>query len=214
MRQVRFLFDFLSPYAYLAWHRVHEVALPHGAEVVPEPVLLAALLTHHGNVGPAEIPAKRRYVFLDVLRSAAALGVPFHPPPAHPFPPLLALRVAGLEAEPAVRRRLVDALFTAVWGGGPGVEDPAHVDALAAAAGVPDAVARASEPEAKERLRAATERALAAGVFGVPTMIVDDELFWGLDSLGHLERRLAGLPPVATGELLAWLERPASATRR
>ncbi|MCB9663105.1 MAG: 2-hydroxychromene-2-carboxylate isomerase [Alphaproteobacteria bacterium] len=213
MVPVPFHFDLISPYAYLAWCTVHDVVAPHGAVVRPVPVLFAALLDHHGTVGPAEVPAKRRYVFVDCLRTAAHLGVPLKAPPAHPFNPLLALRVAGLDMDDTTRRRLVDRLFAAVWAGGPGVEDPDVVGALAEEVGVPDAVARATAPEAKARLRASTEAAIAQGIFGVPTLVLDGELFWGLDSLGHLERRLAGLPPASLGELEGWLSRPPTARR-
>jgi 2-hydroxychromene-2-carboxylate isomerase len=65
---IRFCFDFISPYAYLAWTQVHALADRHGRAVEPVPVLFAALLDHHGTVGPAEVPAKRRYLMFDVVR--------------------------------------------------------------------------------------------------------------------------------------------------
>src|SRR5215468_8820411 len=94
-------FDFLSPYAYLAWCALPALAERYGQTIRPVPTLLAALLAHGQTRGPAEIPAKRVYVFKDTLRSAALMGVPLSPPPSHPFNPLLALRVAGLVEGPA-----------------------------------------------------------------------------------------------------------------
>jgi 2-hydroxychromene-2-carboxylate isomerase len=196
MSTLRFHFDVISPYAWLAWTQIHTLADRYGATVEPVPVLFAGLLNHHGQLGPAEIPAKRRYVYEDCFRHADALGLPIQAPPHHPFNPLLALRVAGLDAPANVRRRLIDALFSAVWCDGTGVEDRAHIEALAEAAGLPDAVARATEPQAKLALRDATTRAIEEGVFGVPTILVDTSLFWGLDSLPHLERYLQGHDPV------------------
>src|SRR5512140_3653821 len=99
MSAIRFCFDYVSPYAYLAWTQIHALAARHGREVTPVPVLFAALLDAAGTKGPAEIPAKRGYVFKDVLRSAHRLRVPLVPPPAHPFNPLLALRVSSLDLE-------------------------------------------------------------------------------------------------------------------
>src|SRR6201999_1743728 len=114
------------------------------------------------------------------------LGVPFAPPPTHPFNPLLALRVAGIDASK------IDALYSAAWAGGGGIDSPERVAAI-----VGDArVARANEPAAKSRLRETTDAASAAGVFGVPSMIADGELFWGCDSLPHLERFLDGNDPI------------------
>lgn len=217
MRQVEFLFDFISPYAYLAWQRVHDVAARWHAEVVPTPILFAALLDANGHKGPAEIPSKRDYVFKNVLRIAHELGVPLAPPPSHPFNPLPALRLVTAEADPARRRALVSALFDATWGGGDGVGDLAAIERAMSRAGL-DATAfdldAANHESHKAALKSATDRALAAGVFGVPTMKVGDELFWGYDSLPHLEQHLAGRDPIAGRDLARWRELPATARRR
>lgn len=201
---VRFLFDYISPYAFIAWRRVHALAEAHGRAVEAVPILFAACLKAHGHKGPAQIPSKRIYVFKDCLRTAAVEGIDLRPPPRHPFNPLLALRVTGLAMPEATRRTLIDRLFDAVWAGGRGVEDPAVVAEHCAAVGLTDAIARAGEPEAKRRLRTTTEEAIAAGAFGVPTMLVDDELFWGFDCFGHLERYLAGADPLSPERLAAW----------
>ena len=211
-----FYFDYLSPYAYLAWTQIHALAERQGRTVEPVPVLFAALLDANGQKGPAEIPSKRVYVFKDALRSARRLGVPLAPPPAHPYNPLLALRVSSMPMEPAQRRALIDGLFAGAWGGAGGVTDRAHVAAIASRAGLDGArlVEDVQQPESKERVRRQTEEALARGVFGIPTMFVDGELFWGLDSFGHLERFLGGEDPVDLAQLAQWAELPAQATRR
>jgi len=215
VQQIRFHFDFLSPYAYLAWTQLHALAERTGASVEPAPVLLAGLLNHHGQKGPAEIPAKRIYVFKDTLRRAALLGVPIAPPPSHPFNPLLALR-AVLAAPEDKRRALVDALFAATWGHAAekGVERPEVVRAATQAAGIDaDLVELASTQPVKDALRASTEEAIAAGVFGVPTMRVGGELFWGLDSLDLLERHLRGEDPLTPDVLARMRDLRASAAR-
>lgn len=203
-RVVRFLFDYISPYAYLAWKRIHALVEGEGYAVEPIPVLFAAFLKAHGHKGPAQIPSKRIYVFKDCLRTATVEGIDLHPPPRHPFNPLLALRVSGLDMPAATRRALIDRLFDEVWGGGRGVEDPAVVAEHCAAVGLVDAVARASASENKQRLRAASEMGIAAGGFGVPTMLVGDELFWGFDSFPHLRRVLAGQDPLPLDRLETW----------
>ncbi|HEY1548617.1 MAG TPA: 2-hydroxychromene-2-carboxylate isomerase [Kofleriaceae bacterium] len=187
MSSIDFYFDFVSPYAYLAWTQIHALAARHGRDVRPIPVLFAALLGNSGTLGPAEIPLKRAYLYKDTKRIAATFNVPFAPPPTHPFNPLLALRVAGLDA------RTIDALFDAAWAGGSGIDSAERVAAIV---GDDSLIARANEPAAKARLREATDAAIAAGVFGVPTMIADGELFWGCDSLPHLERFLDGNDPI------------------
>jgi 2-hydroxychromene-2-carboxylate isomerase len=210
-----FCFDFISPYAFLAWTQVHAIAAKHGRDVEPLPVLFAALLDAHGTKGPAEIPAKRVYTFRDAYRKAHRLGLPpLRPPPSHPFNPLLALRVASAPLEADPKRRLIDALYRATWVDGTGVETPEAVVAAATRAGLDGAalVRAAQEPEAKARLRASTDRALAAGVFGVPTVLADGEIFWGTDGLDYVDAFLRGEDPVPRD--LSWAERPSSASRR
>lgn len=207
-------FDFLSPYAYLAWTQLPALAAAHGRDVVPVPTLFAALLTHNQTRGPAEIPSKRVYVFKDALRTARVLGVPLAPPPTHPFSPLLALRAAST-LDGAPQRRLVSALFDATWGGGDGVDTDEKVARIAASAGLDGEaiVARACAADAKARLRAQTELALARGVFGVPTMWVEGELFWGYDSFAHLGRFLAGEDPITEDDVSRWRDVKPSALR-
>ncbi len=212
---IRFLFDYLSPYAYIAWTQVHALAERNRREVEPVPVLFAALLGTYGHKGPAEIPPKRIYVMKNALRIAHRLGLPLAPPPAHPFNPLLALRASSLPLPATKRRALIDRLFAATWGGGPGVEDPAVVARLASEVGLDgDAVvSEARFGEAKARLRAQTDAAVAAGVFGVPTIFVGDELFWGYDSFPDIEQHLRGEDPVNRVDLARWADLPATAHR-
>src|SRR5262245_1091901 len=133
---VRFLFDFISPYAYLGWTQIHAVAERHGAAVEPVPVLFAAMLNANGSKGPAEIPPKRLYLFKGLPPRSRRLGIPLSPPPSHPFNPLPALRAASVEISADQRRPLIDALFRATWGGGGGVEGKAEVAAAATSAGL------------------------------------------------------------------------------
>lgn len=213
---ILFHFDFISPYAYLAWTQIHALAARHGRDVEPVPTLLAALLGNSGTLGPGEIPAKRIYTFKDVLRTARVLDVPLRPPPSHPFNPLVALRVAGLAMEAGAQRRVVDALFVATWGGGGGVETSDKVAAVVAAAGLDGKamVEQASQPEAKAHLKRVTDEAIKDNVFGVPTLRVDGELFWGFDSFGHLDRFLGGEDPLRGVDLAAFRDIRPSASRK
>jgi 2-hydroxychromene-2-carboxylate isomerase len=213
---IRFCFDYISPYAYLAWTQIHAVAARHGAEVEPVPVLFAGLLEANGTKGPAEVPAKRAYVFKDCARTAHRLGVPLAPPPTHPFNPLAALRATSVDLPASDRRALVDALFAATWGGGAGVETPERVAAIASGIGLDgDAlVAAAATPAIKDRLRRQTDEAIAAGAFGVPSMFVGGELFWGIDALPNLEQCMRGETPAALIDLGRWATLGASARRR
>ncbi|MCR9161825.1 MAG: 2-hydroxychromene-2-carboxylate isomerase [Nannocystaceae bacterium] len=215
-RTLRFSFDFISPYAYLAWAKLHDFAARHRLEVEAQPVLFAALLDAYGHKGPAEIPPKRVYTFKHVVRLAADQGLPLRPPPAHPFNPLLGLRIAALALPPTALRGVIDVLFARVWASGTGITDPVAVAEALTAAGHDGAglVKAASQPEAKARLRALTDAARERGVFGVPTLEVDGELFWGQDSFGHIERFLRGEDPATAERIAQWEGLPAQAQRK
>jgi 2-hydroxychromene-2-carboxylate isomerase len=213
---IRFYFDYISSNAYLAWVALPKLAAKYNVEIDPVPVLFAGLLEAHGQLGPAEIPAKSFWMWKNNMRKAVLLGVPLKPPAYHPFNPLLALRVSSLPMSSDERTRLVDGLFKAVWVEQLHVSEPAVVVAVADAAGLNGErlVAEAQRPESKARLRARTDQAIAEGVFGVPTMVFNDDLFWGYDDLPYLELLLAGRDPLSRADLPNASPRPSAARRR
>lgn len=193
MQRLAFQFDVVSPYAWLAFD-----ALPQALEgcsywVDYKPVLFAGLLRHHGQKGPAEIGPKRDWTYRHVAWLAERQGTPLQLPAVHPFNPLPLLRLA-LACAPAgglPNRRVVEALFHHVWCGGGDPQDPARLAALTAE------LAPGRDPagaDVKAELRALTDQALAAGVFGVPTVEVGGRLFWGLDALPMAAACLQGDP--------------------
>lgn len=215
-RTVDFYFDYVSPYAYLAWPSICELCRRHGCSLRATPVLFAGLLNAHGNLGPAEIPAKRLYIFRHAQRLARDLGLPLRCPPSHPFNPLLPLRATCAVDEPEPRRRVISAFFDALWGQGKAIDTAAAVRSCLDPAGLdPEAVIEAAGgPAAKAQLRQQTDAAVARGVFGVPTAVVDGEVYWGVDSLPHLDSHLRGDAPSDDGELERWRHVEASARRR
>jgi 2-hydroxychromene-2-carboxylate isomerase len=176
--KVSWVFDVISPFSYLALPRLAE--LPPHAQLEVVPVLLAALLEHFGQLGPAEIAPKRRFTYRFALWRARRLGLPMRFPPAHPFNPLAPLRLiiaAGSD------RRAAGLVLDAVFRDGRDMSDPAVIAELAQALGVSDPQAALSDPAIKQRLRDNTSWAVARGVFGVPTLLIGDELFWGHDAV-------------------------------
>lgn len=190
---VTFYFDPVSPYAWLAANALDRIEAT-GAQTVFQPVLFAALLNAHGNIGPAEVPAKRAYIFRDVMREAARAGLQFKGPPGHPFNPLQALRMCLAVTRQDERRRFALAVMSACWERGEDVSDPAVLSKVADACGLSGSAlqAAAQQPDIKMQLQAATENAIAGGVFGVPTFKVGAELFWGGDRIDALIRYLHG----------------------
>jgi 2-hydroxychromene-2-carboxylate isomerase len=217
-RTLRFYLDYLSSNAWLAWTQLPALAARHGGTIEPVPVLFAGLLEAHGQLGPAEIPAKIRWMVRNNLRKAALLGVPLRRPVHHPFNPLLALRASSLPLGARERAALVEGLFRAVWVDGLHVSEPAVVARVADAAGLDGTriVAEAQAPEAKARLRQQTDDAIARGVFGVPTVEWRGELFWGYDDFPWLELVLAGRDPLDPDTAAQWTgpPRPSAVRRR
>ncbi|AKI99407.1 2-hydroxychromene-2-carboxylate isomerase [Archangium gephyra] len=212
---LRFFFDYVSPYAYLAWTQLPSLAERHGRTVELLPVLFAGVLNALGTTGPAEVKQKRFYIYKHTTRLAHDLGVPFAFPSAHPFNPLLALRVTAAVQDGEARRRLVSALYDAVWAGGGGLLQPERVGEVVASVGL-DAqslLAAAQTPAVKDQVRRNTEELLALDGFGVPTLVADGELFFGVDSLGHLERFLRGEDPLSREELERLKNLPVAASR-
>lgn len=217
MRPIHLYFDYLSPYAYIAACELPKLAAKYDRTIEPRPVLLAGLLSANGQKGPAEIPNKRLYVFKDVVRTARHLGLPLAPPPSHPFNPLLALRASSMPMARDARERLIAGLWRACWGGERrDISDRAVVSAIARDAGLvaEDVLAFADSDAGKSAVRAQTDQALARGAFGVPSIDVDGELFWGYDAFGHLERRLAGQDTLQASDVAIWRDLPASAQRK
>ncbi len=216
MRTIPFYFDLVSPYSWLALRQVETFAAHHGVAFSPRPVVYAALLEAAGLVGPVESPTKRAYTFTDVVRCARRLGLPITGPPAHPFRSLQALRVACLFRREQGGLALCAALAHAAWGEGRDLEDPSVLAGVVEAAGLPAGKLeeRCRTPEIKEDLRRLTAEAVAAGVFGVPTFVLDGELFWGHDRLDHLADRLSGGLDDPRETAAALLTRPATAWRR
>jgi 2-hydroxychromene-2-carboxylate isomerase len=207
VRRLSLYFDFVSPYSYIAFKRLHE--LPADVEIVLVPVLFAGLLQHHGQKGPAEIPAKRRWTYRWCTWWAKELGIPFRFPASHPFNPLHHLRLAMAAG---ATREHVGGIFDALWTTGADAADPAAFAALAQGLGV-DA-SRLALPEVKDGLRRNTQDAAQRGIFGVPSFEIDGELFWGADALGFVNAYLADPATLKNDEMRRADALPVGAARK
>ena len=201
-------FDFISPFAYLQWRRLRrdhaDVALN------PKPLLFAAILNHVGQLGPAEIPQKRRHTYRIVLWQARELGIPLHFPPAHPFNPLPALRLCLAAPD---RMQAIDAIFAHLWERGSQGDSIEALAEVAKSLGIDDPAAAIARDAVKRELLANGEEAMALGVFGVPTLRVRDELFWGNDATG-LALAYARDPATLDAEMRRVDELPEAIQRR
>lgn len=207
MRRATWYFDFVSPFACICLHRLKE--LPADLAIDYRPVLFAGLLDHWGQKGPAELPSKRRYTYRWSHWWAQSLGIPFRYPAAHPFNPLQHLRLAiacGSRPEP------VRTIFASIWTTGEDASDRGRFALLCRDLG--PSVEALNAPEVKDTLRKNTEQAAQRGVFGVPTFEIDDELFWGADSIGFLKDYLENPTAIRNPEMQRLDSLPVAAARK
>lgn len=190
MKHITFYLDFISPYAYLAFHKLPRALDGLSYVVTYQPVFLGGLLQHHGVRGPAEVPAKRAWLYRQVQWLAHSEGIALDLPAVHPFNPLPLLRLAlACDARGLPSRHLTEALFQHVWRGGADAADPARCAALHQQW---PPLRDPTGAEVKAGLKQATDAALQKGVFGVPSFEVDGKLFWGMDALPMLRAYCAG----------------------
>jgi 2-hydroxychromene-2-carboxylate isomerase len=202
-------FDFVSPFAYLQSEQL--ASLGPRVSIRYRPVLFAGLLNANGQKGPAEIAAKRAFTYRFCLWRAKALGVPLRFPPEHPFNPLPLLRLAIACDSTA---DAVHGIFRFVWRDGRLPDLPIEWAELATMLGVQDAEAKIAAAEVKDELRSNTDQAIARGVFGVPTLAIGDELFWGADATGMAADYVAAGCRFNDPEYARVATLPVGATRR
>jgi len=202
-------FDFVSPFAYLQSEQL--ASLGPRVSVRYRPVLFAGLLGANGQKGPAEIPAKRTFTYRYCIWRAKELGIGFRFPPEHPFNPLPLLRLAiACGSTPDVVHRI----FRFVWRDGRLPDLPIEWAELIAELGAHDADARIASAEVKGELRRNTDEAIARGVFGVPTLALGDELFWGSDATAMAAGYIAAGCRFEDPEYARVAALPIGATRR
>lgn len=175
--RIEWYFDVVSPFTWLQWPAIREL----GADrvVVLKPVLFAGLLGHHGHKGPAEILGKREFTYRHALWRARRAGIPMRFPPAHPFNPIHALRLCIAAGSDSAA---VDAVLGWIWAEGRVADSVDALQPLAARMGLESLGERLAATDVKARLRQNFEDAVEAGVFGVPTLVIDGRCFWGEDA--------------------------------
>jgi 2-hydroxychromene-2-carboxylate isomerase len=211
MTKADWYFDFISPFSYFQLLMFDR--LPDDLSVTLKPVLFAGLLGHWEHKGPAEIPAKRRHTYRYCQWFADRHGIPFTMPPAHPFNPLGPLRLAIAAGS---TRAAVAAIFGAIWGEGVDVASEAGWARLAQQVGLDaeDARSRIADQAVKDALRANTEEAAARGAFGVPSFVVDGEVFWGVDSTEMFLDYLQDPEAFRSGEMARLADLPIGQARK
>ncbi len=177
MTKLDYYFDFISPFSYLLHEQLHR--LPKTVELNYIPVLFAGLLKHWGNLGPVEIDQKKIFTYRHTTWLANKLELPFRIPDTHPFNPLPYLRLSiANDNDP----ELVTSIFRAIWTSEDNPATDTGRQAIWRSIGIPNADDLINDAEVKSALISNTQTATEQGVFGVPSISVNGEMFWGLDS--------------------------------
>ena len=209
MTEIKWYFDFISPFAYLQMAQFSH--LPKNIKLKPIPVVFGGLLAHWGQLGPAEISPKRKFVYRFFQWKADSLGVPFKMPPSHPYNPLSSLRLciaAGSKIED------VQVIYNVIYGKGIQPDSEEGLGMMAQELNIKNPEEAINNIDVIEKLKQNTENDVTDGVFGVPTFVVKDELFWGGDATDMMLNFLTNPTLFETSEMKRISEMPMGKTRK
>ena len=178
LKKVDWYFDFISPFAYLQFSQFKK--FENDLSITIHPVVFGALLKHWGQLGPAEIVPKRIFTYRFFKWKADRLGIEYTMPPSHPFNPLPALLscIAGNSTYEVTKE-----IFDIIYKQGEQPDQKEGREKLETLLNkYPSEYSELDESALKKILRTNTSRAIENGVFGVPTFVVDQQIFWGGDS--------------------------------
>lgn len=193
-KTLEFFFDLGSPSTYLAYTQLPKICAQTGSQLIYQPMLLGGVFKATGNASPIAIPAKGRYMLQDLERYAKGYNVPLNFNPHFPINTLLLMRaVTGMQLRHPERfLDFIDCLFRALWVDKRNLNDPATVAAVLTENGFDpnEIMTLTNDDEVKAALKDKTEQAVQRGVFGAPSMFVDNQLFFGQDRLDFVREAL------------------------
>lgn len=199
MKPLPFFFDFASPYSYLTWkvltQRIKELEA-RGLVLEPRPLMMGSLVTRYVDKGPAQIPPKRDFLFRQALRLAKLYHIELNVPSQLLFNPMLILRLGLKEISCEYQFEVIDHLFKALWVHGLSVDDPevisSHLSTVFNSSLVEQWIQATSGTVARSGLKNHLKQAIDAGCFGVPSLVFQDEIFWGLESIDFFFKQIKG----------------------
>ena len=194
MKSVEFYFDLGSPYSYLAYYRLLQIAEQQEIQVVYKPILLGGVFKATGNRSPIEIPVKGAYSILDMQRWAEYYQIPMQMNPHFPMNTLTLMRIlTGVQLLHLEKfEQVLKLLFDAMFGTPQNLNEPTVLAEVLEPSGfsVEDIMSMVQSEVVKQKLITETEQAIQRGIFGAPTFFVGDEMYWGQDRLHFVEQAL------------------------
>ena len=194
MKSVEFYFDLGSPYSYLAYYRLLQMAEQQEIQIVYKPILLGGVFKATGNRSPIEIPVKGAYSILDMQRWAEYYQIPMQMNPHFPMNTLTLMRIlTGIQLLHLEKfDQVLKLLFDAMFGTPQNLNEPTVLAEVLKPSGfsVEDIMSMVQSDVVKQKLITETEQAIQRGLFGAPTFFVGDEMYWGQDRLHFVEQAL------------------------
>ena len=194
MKSVEFYFDLGSPYSYLAYYRLLQMAERQEIQIVYKPILLGGVFKATGNRSPIEIPVKGAYSILDMQRWAEYYHIPMQMNPHFPMNTLTLMRIlTGVQLLHLEKfEQVLKLLFDAMFGTPQNLNEPTVLAEVLKPSGfsVEDIMSMVQSDVVKQKLITETEQAIQRGIFGAPTFFVGDEMYWGQDRLHFVEQAL------------------------
>lgn len=194
MKSVEFYFDLGSPYSYLAYYRLLQIAEQQEIQIVYKPILLGGVFKATGNRSPIEIPVKGAYSILDMQRWAEYYQIPMQMNPHFPMNTLTLMRIlTGVQLLHVEKfEQVLKLLFDAMFGTPQNLNEPNVLAEVLKPSGfsVEDIMSMVQSDVVKQKLITETEQAIQRGLFGAPTFFVGDEMYWGQDRLHFVEQAL------------------------
>ena len=180
-----FYFDFISPYSFLAHKEVRKIENKVGIKIKYKPILLGGLHNLHGIKAPAFIPAKAKHMVRDCKLIAQRNNVKFKFNAYFPIKSLNLMRGVLVAEEDNIKKYYIDNIFNTIWQDGLNMNDDTIVQKILKNLNVnPNTFTlRTASSSIKDSLRKKTSEAYEKGIFGAPTFVSNNKIFWGQDRI-------------------------------
>ena len=185
IKPLEFYFDFISPYSFLAHKQIRKIENEEGMKIIYKPVLLGGLHNLHGIKAPAFIPAKAKHMVRDCKLIAEKNNIRFKFNSYFPIRSLNLMRGVLVAEEDNVKKYYIDNIFNTIWQDGLNMNDAIVIQKILQNLNInPKTFSlRTTSSLIKDLLRKKTNEAYEKGVFGAPTFIVNNKIFWGQDRI-------------------------------
>jgi len=185
IKPIDFYFDFVSPYSFLAHKEIQKIEKKEGIKIRYKPILVGGLHNLHGIKAPAFIPAKAKHMIRDCKLIALKNGVKFKFNSYFPIRSLNLMRGVFVADEDKIKSYYIDSIFNTIWQDGLNMNDQIIIEKVLKNLNVNPKtfILRSTSALIKDSLRKKTNDAYEKGIFGAPTFVVNNKIFWGQDRI-------------------------------